>query len=68
MGIVKEALKNPELFVATLGGFIVIRDEPANVTIIGWEAPKPEPVIFTDEPTGPLVGLKVIEGMTVKLA
>ena len=55
------------MFVEMLAGIVAIF-EPANAMPTGWEFAKPVPLMFMEDPMGPLVGLKVIEGTTVKLA
>ena len=42
--------------------------DPANVPVIVFVAAKPEPDMITIEPASPLVGLREIEGVTVKVA
>jgi len=61
-GIVKEALKVPEVLDVTVEGIVVTVAVP-NFTVIEVLTGKLEPATITDEPTGPLVGDRVIVGV-----
>ncbi len=63
----KVALNEPTVEVATVEGEVVCVT-PSYFIVIVEDAAKPVPDTVTVEPTIPLVGLNVIEALTVKVA
>jgi hypothetical protein len=61
------AVKPPEADVVTVTGEVVIV-VPAKVIVTVEEGAKPAPVTVTVAPTGPDVGDRVIDEVTVKVA
>ncbi len=66
-GIVKEALKDPAVFVVTVAG-VVVTVVPSYLMVIVEEAAKPLPVTVTVEPTIPVAVLKVMKATMLKVA
>jgi hypothetical protein len=61
------AVKAPEADVLTVAGEVVTV-APANFIVIADEGARPAPVTVTVVPTGPEVGDRVIDEVTVKAA
>lgn len=66
-GTTKVAENEPTEFVVTVAG-VVVCIVPLNVIVIVEVPAKPVPETVTVVPTGPVVGLSVIEGVTVNVA
>ena len=66
-GVWKVALKDPIVDVATVVGEVVTAD-PSYLIVIVDEAAKPVPATVTVAPTGPLVGPRVMDAVTEKIA
>lgn len=67
VGILKEALNEPVAFVDTVAGVVVIVS-PAYVIVMAELPEKPLPDTETDVLTGPVVGLRVTDGVTSNVA
>jgi hypothetical protein len=59
-------MKLPILSAVMLAG-VVETAEAANAIVTGWSTVKPEPLTVTEDPMVPLDGVRVIDGITVKL-
>lgn len=66
-GTTKWAVKAPKAFVVTVGGRVVTIT-PLNAIVITELGARPAPVTFTEVPTGPEVGFRVSDEVTVKVA
>jgi hypothetical protein len=61
------AVKAPKADVVTVAGTVVCA-APLNVIVMVEEGAKPAPVTVTVVPTGPRIGFRVIDEVTVKVA
>ncbi len=66
-GTTKVAVKAPKAFVVTVAG-MVVTFTPLNVIVMTEVGARPAPVTVTVVPTGPCVGLRVIDEVTVNVA